>query len=613
MFRPEHDRLDYVRLLLPPEGYSLEAALGTSYSVELEYLLSVCMRLHAGGRGEGPSASIRPLEAWMALRHLEGRLLFFHDNRRLSARTEGAWSGFAHFESILVPIRMRRGEASFHPKMWLLCYKSRETEERRCRLVVMSRNLTSDRSWDVAVALEGYEAAQAPKGVVSLEGLRPMLDYLHRRIPTSVHARVQRQLMGRMMQCSEGLLWQLPRGFKAAELIPLLPGGARMDWDELGRAHQLTVITPFLTPQVIRRLLPDKPSSARHRRVLFSRRRALSALPRESFDAFEIYALREGIVEGERALEQSEYEPRPQDIHAKMYLYERGADRRLYLGSLNATRAALEYNVELLLRLDLSGQSLTTEALLDELLGAGKEGSRSPFFLLEEGCLEAADTEAESEVERMKHLLDSLCRLSCTTHLEQMPGVSTDLPRYRLCLSFDKLPRSEYSLLIRPLLGHRWQALSSEITFDDLLLTEVSDYFLVALDGSSMHRVLTLPLHWPEGSALREQREHELYAETIPDEETLLEALWLHLTGRPRFALREAIDLEGCPAPLGQRSARGLFALSLYESVLRACAERPEQILGLVREIQMFRQYSSAELSFELLGLYQVLSQMFKS
>lgn len=36
MLKTEKDRLNYGNILLPPEGYKLEKAVGTSYSLDLE-------------------------------------------------------------------------------------------------------------------------------------------------------------------------------------------------------------------------------------------------------------------------------------------------------------------------------------------------------------------------------------------------------------------------------------------------------------------------------------------------------------------------------------------------------------------------------------------------
>ena len=38
MLNPENDRLDYGKILTPPGGYSLDFAVGTTYSLDLDAL-----------------------------------------------------------------------------------------------------------------------------------------------------------------------------------------------------------------------------------------------------------------------------------------------------------------------------------------------------------------------------------------------------------------------------------------------------------------------------------------------------------------------------------------------------------------------------------------------
>ena len=45
MLKTEKDRLNYGNILLPPEGYKLEKAVGTSYSLDLEALTAVAITL----------------------------------------------------------------------------------------------------------------------------------------------------------------------------------------------------------------------------------------------------------------------------------------------------------------------------------------------------------------------------------------------------------------------------------------------------------------------------------------------------------------------------------------------------------------------------------------
>ena len=49
MLKPTSDRLDYGSLLAPPYGYTFKAAVGTSYSLDFDALVGVCMALGLSG------------------------------------------------------------------------------------------------------------------------------------------------------------------------------------------------------------------------------------------------------------------------------------------------------------------------------------------------------------------------------------------------------------------------------------------------------------------------------------------------------------------------------------------------------------------------------------
>ena len=70
------DRLDYGKVLLPPEGYVLEKAVGTTYSLDLEALTVISIVL--GLKEEADSELLHnPLSMLNALQKVSGKLLVF--------------------------------------------------------------------------------------------------------------------------------------------------------------------------------------------------------------------------------------------------------------------------------------------------------------------------------------------------------------------------------------------------------------------------------------------------------------------------------------------------------------------------------------------------------
>ena len=70
------DRLDYGKVLIPPDGYVLEKAVGTTYSLNLEALTAISIVL---GLQEETDSEIlhNPISMLNALQKVSGKLLIF--------------------------------------------------------------------------------------------------------------------------------------------------------------------------------------------------------------------------------------------------------------------------------------------------------------------------------------------------------------------------------------------------------------------------------------------------------------------------------------------------------------------------------------------------------
>jgi hypothetical protein len=93
-----------------------------------------------------------PLSTLEALRRYAGRLHIFCEAGRISIPAPDQRL-VAFIEHCVHEVNPEPG-TSFHPKVWVLRYES-EQGPTIYRLMVMSRNLTFDRSWDIMLTLEG--------------------------------------------------------------------------------------------------------------------------------------------------------------------------------------------------------------------------------------------------------------------------------------------------------------------------------------------------------------------------------------------------------------------------------------------------------------------------
>ena len=355
MLEPRNRRL-LLESLRPPPGYALDCAVGTTFSLDLLALLTVPLAFtffgwedDADGKAENPLALLEAVR-----RHADRMSIFCQAGQIFIPKHHQLL--FAHLEQSVFEVKPREPRRVFHPKVWVLRLCS-PSEPVLYRLLVLSRNLTFDRSWDVMLVLDGQVtdrkkafAKNHPLGdfVAALPDLavRPV----PRRIRSDIE-RVQAEL--------RRVRFELPEGFEEVRFWPLGLGGSP-SWPFGGRVDRMLVISPFVSESCLTRLTE---SGEDH--VLVSRLESLDVLDQGCLDPFSsVRVLSDGahpeplddIEEGDESGDTdskgaSEASTSLAGLHAKTYIADAGWKARLWTGSANATDAAFHGNVEFLVEL----------------------------------------------------------------------------------------------------------------------------------------------------------------------------------------------------------------------------------------------------------------------
>jgi hypothetical protein len=128
--------------LRPPIGYKLDAAAGTTYSLDLVSLLTAPVafamfdRQHADG-----TAVADPIAMLQALREYSERITIFHQAGQVTVPPIDQRL-IVYLEHAVYPIVPPVPDAIFHPKVWYLRFRDAETGEVSLRFLCLSRNLT---------------------------------------------------------------------------------------------------------------------------------------------------------------------------------------------------------------------------------------------------------------------------------------------------------------------------------------------------------------------------------------------------------------------------------------------------------------------------------------
>ena len=152
LFDYEENRLDYGGLLMPEIGYDVDFAVAFTYSLDLEALLGVPVSLGLLDDDMDTGLIENPFFLLEAIRKSSDKIAIFC-NAGSIALPRNIRSVFALLENSVFEVNLS-GMNSFHPKMWFIKYTNDEGAS-YIKLIVLSRNLTFDRSFDYEVEMTG--------------------------------------------------------------------------------------------------------------------------------------------------------------------------------------------------------------------------------------------------------------------------------------------------------------------------------------------------------------------------------------------------------------------------------------------------------------------------
>jgi hypothetical protein len=363
MLEPQ-DRRQLLECLRPPAGYSLDAAVGTTYSLDLLALLTAPVAFtFFDWEDETGRPTTNPHALQAAIRRNADRMALFCQAGRI-AIPSGHKLLYSYLEDSVFEAMPQDQLGAFHPKVWFLRYVAPD-QPVRYRFLCLSRNLTFDRSWDTALVLEGtLEDRKRPYA-----RNRPLSDFLAAlpRFATRPVPERVRQMIRLLRREILKVDFALPEGFHDLQFWPL--GIEGLDsWPFADRrSDRLLVVSPFLSFGCLNRL--DNGSDDN---VIISRSDALGDLNLARLPHFKKYyslnAGAEAEPDGEHETKASPQSPLL-GLHAKLYVVDQGWNSSVLTGSANATDAAFSRNVEFLTELVGKRSLVGVEALLSKEKG----------------------------------------------------------------------------------------------------------------------------------------------------------------------------------------------------------------------------------------------------
>jgi len=479
MFKPTSDRLDYSQILAPPHGYETVFAVGTTYSLDLDALIGACIAL---GLSESTDNALKdkPLYLLEALRKTSDKLLIFCEAGQIKAP---GISNKLHLllEKMVVEIVMQKNR-SFHPKLWLVKYEN-AVKDTLYRCVVLSRNLTFDRSWDVSVCIEGKPVSEA-----SIDTTKPLSDFL-----IAISQLVKRHDIDKIKKRSllslstelQNVEFQLEsKIFTDFSFCPVGTPGYNKAHSGLFKSYnEILIISPFLSSNIVSEFNALALTSPRPN-TLITRKTELAKLKTEAVSKFILFVMKDMLIDGEESLSEGDNDDKQsQDIHAKLYLKTKNSDSDLFIGSLNATHSAVNGNIEFMLKLSGKRRNLNVEAFKLDIFGTDERSN--PFEQVE---LKEHDESITQDIENLDLVIKAICRLKSSAKVLEIGS------EYSVEISLTNYRQND-NVFISPLMKPCMEKNLAAVTrFDNLDLLQLSEFYLIRVTGteSILRRVIKI-------------------------------------------------------------------------------------------------------------------------
>lgn len=598
MLNPGEDRLDYGNILIPPDSYILDFAVGATYSLDLDALVGVCIAL--GLSVESDSNIMKdPVCLLEALRRTGDKLALFCEAGQIYLPRKLS-EVYTLLEKMVFQVVTKAMKGikypSFHPKFWLLRYTNKE--EVLYRIVVLSRNLTFDRSWDICFYMDGKLGEETDKNIPVADFLK----YLLKQLPKSEIAKAKqiRQLIKELdyvnfetgmkefydfefipsgVPCSEGGIYSM--------LDTSLIKGENDRFEK--SFHELLVISPFLSKDIIRQFNERSRWIENTEYMLITREMSLEKLRPEDCDNFRIYVLKDEIVDGEAAISDGESDYYKQDIHAKVYMLRKNSNTELYLGSLNASHNAVYGNIEFMLLLKSKNRHTNMEKLKADIFNGDEDGANNPFKEVE--LSEHKKLKEVDEAGELNFLIKQINRYKFYAL------VTENRDYYDVNISVEDYEKPDADITLSPIFAQTGEVeFAKNMLFEKLSINSLSEFYVLFICDNAGNKVKRLIKIETEG--IPNEREGKVISSII-GENFYRYVEFLFGDDYITSALRA--NSGNCQGSLGKSYAFMENMPLLYEKMLKKAATEPESFTEIEKLIRLLPKDSVVPETFKKL------------
>lgn len=406
---PPDSRGVLLQHLRPDPGSTMDSAVATTFTLDLKAAVVPTLAFSAFGKD---SSVADPISELQAVRAAASKIDIFHQVGSVAVPRTGH-DLFAFVEPMVHAVRRPPG-GLFHPKVWFVRYLDEERVP-SYRLLVLTRNLTNDCTWDVVVRLDsnGISRRRVPEN----NELRRFLESLLGDLVAPLDPIRERRVRD-LARLSNYVEWERPDGVDNVA-FHFLPRRGHPDFSR--RRH--LVVSPFINAAGLDIVAPNS-----EQLTVVSRAETLDCLPTEQLGRPRSLVVDIPVLTALESVDESSGSHSRTDssvgadssaksgsplgllteLHAKLYVVEphgRAHRARLFIGSANATEAAFTRNIEFLVEFEGKRSALGIDTFV------GNEGTLNPIV---EEYLGAGGLEPDSSLAEqweVKHRLRTLAEI----------------------------------------------------------------------------------------------------------------------------------------------------------------------------------------------------------
>lgn len=560
----------YSDLLQPSPGFEVDFAIGVTYSLSFEGLLSVPMAF--GMLGEFDE-TIRQSPAYLleSIRRGSDRFILFCNKGGIQV-PQNNQTIYSLFESsIQEVVDNEKMTANFHPKMWVI-REINDNNEEQIRLLILSRNLTYSDDIDVIVSMRGR---LLPEGRRSKNARRHQpLQWFLTNLADQLPAGDKKQQVLRM---ADDILrierFDMDEPFidDAYDFFPVWFGHQAPDTpslkDILARSERLMIVSPFVDTAMLQHLAARRIKDSY--KVLVTRSENISQEVLDTFD--EVYAVNDTMLDNTVT---------PVNLHAKLYLTQCWiGDRRghfLYLGSANATNNAFHRNTEMTVAFQFrQTRGERFFAMRDEILG-----NENRYVRITEPT--AIDTTEQRQRELgLEHALKYAMRAIKSATIT--PGKTDELYDISLATTQKYIQQAkrelkreltDFGITLRPLQCDQTIPWDKEMRLTDIYRLHLSEFYVLEIRDSELSKraLCKVPTN-----GMPAMRDNWIYQSVVDTREKFMNYVALMLSDDPveMLSMQDFLTSENGGSSSAQQAQN---YPQIYEQLLRVAYSSPRML-----------------------------------